>query len=131
VLLDTATTSVAFTRSLRTFSASTVALLCALAVLGPIDPVVTTCNVSEPTTFGTLIFTNRSAAIPPSGQSTTWGVGPTVTSAAPLTDALTDTPNASPLTLFAGAKFHAQAFSVVTPTSNPIAARLTTYCRIR
>src|SRR5712691_1763749 len=128
VLLDIATTSWAATAPLRRFTCSTVALLCALAESDPIDPVVTTGNVSEPTRLGTLIFSNRSAAIPPSGQSTTWGVGPTVT-AAVLAETLTETPYASPPTLFAGV-FHAWAFPVVTPTSNPIAARLTTYCRI-
>src|SRR6267378_3647727 len=129
VLLDIATTSWAATAPLRRFTRSTVALLCALAESDPIDPVVTTGNVSEPTRLGTLIFNNRSAAIPPSGQSTTWGVGPTVTPAV-LAETLTETPYASPPTLFAGV-FHAWAFSVVTPTSNPIAARLNMYCRIR
>jgi len=130
VLVDIATTASALTTPLRRFTPSTFALLWALALLGPIDPVVTTSRVLDVATLGTAMRATRSLTIPPSGQSTTWGVGPTVTSA-PLTDALAETPNASPLTLFAGAKFHARALSIVTPTSNPIAARLTTYCRIR
>ena len=120
VLLDTATTAVAFTRSLRTCSTSTVALLWALAECGPIDPVVTTSSVLDAAALGTAMPSSRSLTMPPSGGSTTWGVGPTLTPAA-----LTETPNASPLTLLAC------VFVVAAPTSNPVAARLTTYCRIR
>src|SRR5260370_397618 len=130
VLLDIATTASALTTPLRRFACSTVALLWAVAVAGPIDPVVTTSRVLDAAALGTAMRSSRSLTIPPSGGSTTWGVGPTVTSA-PLTDALTDTPNASPLTLFGGAKFHARAFHVVKPTSNPIVARLDMQYRIR
>ena len=58
VLLDIATTSWAATTPLRRFTCSTVALLCAVAVLGPIDPVVTTPRVVDAAALGTLIFSS-------------------------------------------------------------------------
>src|SRR2546422_6466991 len=79
VLLDIATTASALTTPLRRFACSTVALLWALAEFGPIDPVVTTPSVVDAATLGTVIFSSLSRTIPPSGGSTTWGGGATLT----------------------------------------------------
>jgi len=58
VLLDIATTILDVTRPLRRFTFSTDALLWALAVLGPIDPVVTTPRVVDAAALGTVIFSS-------------------------------------------------------------------------
>ncbi len=67
-------------------------------------------------TLGTVMLSISSLTIPPSGGSTTWGVGPTLTPTA-----LADTPNASPPTLLK------MAFVVVAPASSPIVAKRGTY----
>jgi len=55
VLVDIATTSCAVTTPLSRFRASTVALLCAVALPAPMDPVVMTCSVPDVARLGTLM----------------------------------------------------------------------------
>ena len=99
-LLDIETTRSAVTSPLRTFTASTVALLWALALLSPIAPVVITVKVFDSSVPVTVTATAVSLTIPPFEGRITSGVLGTVTPARPLTDVFTETPKASPLTLF-------------------------------
>src|SRR5712691_9166893 len=82
------------------FTFSTVALLWALALRSPIAPVVITVKVFDSRVPVTVTVTAVALTIPPSAGRITSGVFGTVTSARPPTDVFTETPKASPLTLF-------------------------------